>query len=208
MANPRRRTARIGALDSRRMQAAVAPGPPPEPTVRQRARYAFDNTMARGTPALVGWLTVLTVALVGLATLIVLAGGLAPKDDSGHRPGLIGQAFKTMLHALDPGTVAGDTGKWPFLLAMFLITITGLFVVSALIGVIATGLDNKINELRKGRSFVIERGHTLVLGWSESVFTILSELRIANESERDPVVVVMSERDRVEMEDQIRAKVG
>ena len=36
------------------------------------------------------------------------------------------------------------------------ITVGGLFVVSALIGVIATGLDSKIQELRKGRSFVIE----------------------------------------------------
>src|SRR4051812_6814462 len=178
------------------------------PTFRQRARYAFDNTMSRGTPALVGWLATVTAILVALFTVIVLIGGFAPEDANGKRPGPIAQAFKTVLHALDPGTVAGDTGKWPFLLAMFLITIGGLFVVSALIGVIATGLDNKIQDLRKGRSFVIESDHTLVLGWSESVFTILSELRAANESERDPVVVVMSELDRVQMEDQIRAKVG
>ena len=104
--------------------------------------------------------------------------------------------------------MAGDAGKWPFLLAMFGITVGGLFVVSALIGVIATGLDNKIQDLRKGRSFVIESDHTLILGWSETVFTILSELAIANESERDPVVVILSELDRVEMEDLIRAKVG
>src|SRR5256885_597704 len=186
MANPRRRTARIGARPSRS-------GPPSKhidrsaartPTLRQRARYAFDNTMARGTPALVGWLALVTAVLVVLFTIVVLIGGFAPKDENGNRPGLINQAFKTMLHALDPGTVAGDGGKWPFLLAMFLITIGGLFVVSALIGVIATGIDSRILDLRKGRSFVIERGHTLVLGWSESVFTILSELAIANESER------------------------
>jgi voltage-gated potassium channel Kch len=178
------------------------------PSLRQKARYRFDNTMSRGTPALVGWLGVVTVVLVGLFTAIVLIGGLAPKDDSGSRPGIIGQGFKTLLHALDPGTVAGDAGKWPFLLAMFGITVGGLFVVSALIGVIATGLDNKIQDLRKGRSFVIERDHTLILGWSETVYTILSELAIANESERNPVVVILSELDRVEMEDLIRAKVG
>jgi voltage-gated potassium channel Kch len=210
MANPRRRTARVGA---RGAKPGVAPARAPgvrsaKPSLRQRARYRFDNTMSRGTPALVGWLGIVTVILVALFTIVVLVGGLAPKDDNGNRPGIIGQGFKTLLHALDPGTVAGDAGKWPFLLAMFGITVGGLFVVSALIGVIATGLDNKIQDLRKGRSFVIESDHTLILGWSETVYTILSELTIANESERDPVVVILSELDRVEMEDLIRAKVG
>src|SRR4051794_7758269 len=210
MANPRRRTARVGARGASSKRApALAPGiRTTNPTLRQKLRYRFDNTMSRGTPALVGWLAVVTLLLVALFTLVVLLFGLAPEDDNGNRPGLIGQTFKTLLHALDPGTVAGDAGKWPFLLAMFGITIGGLFVVSALIGVIATGLDNKITELRKGRSFVIESDHTLILGWSETVFTILSELTIANESEQDPVVVILSEIDRVDMEDQIRAKVG
>jgi voltage-gated potassium channel Kch len=210
MANPRRRTARVGARGAKPGTAPTrAPGiRTATPTFRQRLRYRFDNTMSRGTPALVGWLAIVTILLVTLFTIIVLLSGIAPEDENGNRPGLIGQVFKTFLHALDPGTVAGDTGRWPFLLAMFGITIGGLFVVSALIGVIATGLDNKIQELRKGRSFVIESDHTLILGWSETVYTILSELTIANESERDPVVVILSELDRVEMEDLIRAKVG
>jgi voltage-gated potassium channel Kch len=210
MANPRRRTARVGARGAKPTFArAAAPGlRSTHPTLWQRLRYRFDNTMSRGTPALVGWLGIVTLVLVALFTLVVLIGGFAPKDGNGHRPGLIGQGFKTMLHAIDPGTVAGDVGKWPFLLAMFGITVAGLFVVSALIGVIATGLDNRIAELRKGRSYVIESGHTLILGWSETVYTILTELTLANESEDDPVVVILSELDRVEMEDLIRAKVG
>ena len=77
------------------------------------------------------------------------SGAMVSPEEEGDRPGFIGQAFKSVLHALDPGTVAGDSGDWPFLLAMFVLTVGGLFVVSALIGVIATGLDNKIVELRK-----------------------------------------------------------
>jgi ion channel POLLUX/CASTOR len=77
---------------------------------------------------------------------------------------------------MDPGTIAGDAGKWPFLVVMLLLTIGGLLIVSALIGVLATGLDRKLDDLRKGRSVVLERGHTLILGWSETIFTILAEL--------------------------------
>jgi voltage-gated potassium channel Kch len=174
-----------------------------KPSLRQRLRYAFDNTMARGTSALVFWLVVATAVLIVFFSAIVLVAGLAPKSDE-H--GVIGQLFRSLLHAMDPGTVAGDAGKWPFLLAMLLLTLGGLLIVSALIGVLATGLDRKIEDLRKGRSVVLERDHTLILGWSETIFTILAELAIANASEKDPSVVVLADHDRVEMEDAIRAK--
>lgn len=198
------------------MSSAQRPGPrrqatpvdpDSKPPLRSRLRYAFDNTMARGTPALVAWLAAVTLLLIGFFTVIVLVAGLAPDDGEG-KPGIVGQAFKSLLHALDPGTIAGDSGDWPFLLVMLLVTLGGLFVVSALIGVIATGLDSKIDELRKGRSVVLERGHTLILGWSETIYTILSELEIANASERDPSIVILAERDKVEMDDLIREKVG
>src|ERR671926_34551 len=159
-----------------------------KPTLRQRLRYAFDNTMARGTSALIFWLVVATAVLIVFFSAIVLIGRLAPSDG---RPGVVGQLFKSLLHAMDPGTVAGDTGKWPFLLMMLLLTLGGLLIVSALIGVLATGLDRKIEDLRKGRSVVLERDHTLILGWSETIFTILAELEIANESEKDPYAQVI-----------------
>jgi voltage-gated potassium channel Kch len=187
---------------------AAAPEVDARPTVGQRLRYAFDNTMARGTPALVGWLALVTLALIGVFTAVVLIADLAPDNRPGPK-GAVGQAFESLLHALDPGTIAGDPGgHWPFLIAMLFITIGGLFVVSALIGVIATGLDSRIDELRKGRSVVLEEGHTLILGWSDTVFTVLSELETANESRRKPSAVVLAERDKVEMDDLIREKVG
>ena len=59
---------------------------------------------------------------------------------------------------------------------MLVLTIAGLFIVSALIGVIATGIDAKLADLRRGRSTVLEKDHTVILGWSDSIFTIVSEL--------------------------------
>jgi ion channel POLLUX/CASTOR len=176
------------------------------PTLHQRLRYAFDNTMARGTPALVGWLALATAALIAVFTAIVLVGDLAPGGDGTHH-GVVGQAFDSLTHALDPGTLAEDGGNWPFLAVMLLVTLGGLFVVSALIGVIATGLDTRIEEMRKGRSVVLEEGHTLILGWSDTIFTVLTELEIANESQKRPSAVVLAERDKVEMDDLIREKV-
>lgn len=188
---------------------AVAKGKPSaggaseEPTLREKLRYGFDATMSRGPKALVAWLGLATLLLIVVFTAVVLITGLESGRDT-----IFGQLFNSLLHALDPGTIGGDTGSWRFLLTMLVLTLGGLFIVSALIGVIATGIDEKLVDLRKGRSRVLERDHTLILGWSESVFTIVSELAIANESRRRPAVVVLAEQDKVEMEDAIREKVG
>ena len=79
------------------------------------------------------------------------------------------------MRTLDSGTMGGDAG-WGFRLVMLLVTLGGIFVVSALIGVLSTGLEGKLDELRKGRSRVLEKDHTIILNWSPSIFDIISEL--------------------------------
>jgi ion channel POLLUX/CASTOR len=187
--------------------AAPRPRPRPGPRVTDRLRYLFDNSMARGTPALVAWLTVLTVVLIVVFSVLTTVLRLRSDDTVPAPKGFGQELFYSLLHALDPGTVAGDEGSWRYILTMLALTVAGLFIVSALIGVIAAGIDEKLGELRRGRSLVLESDHTVVLGWSDSIFTIISELTIANESRRRAVVVVLADRDKVEMQDAIRAKV-
>lgn len=198
----RQRTAKAMAA---RNTNATRPTRTPQSNLGDRLRYAFDNSMSRGTPALIAWLTAATLVLIIvfslISTLFRLRGSSDPVDDFWD------EMFASLLHALDPGTIGGDVGSWRFLLTMLALTIAGLFIVSALIGVIAAGIDEKLAELRRGRSIVLETDHTVILGWSDSIFTIISELTIANESRKKPVVVVLADRDKVEMEDDIRAKV-
>ena len=154
--------------------------------------------MSRGTPALVGYLALATAALIGIGALAVSWRSARPRAAATASSG---RSSPPSTHAIDPGTLANDTARWPFLLAMLLVTVGGLFVFSALIGVLAAGLEGRLTELRKGRSLVLERGHTLILGWSEQVFTILSELAEAKASEARPSAVILADEDKVEMED-------
>jgi len=104
--------------------------------------------------------------------------------------------------------MGGDTGSPFFLFMMLVVTFGGVFVVSALIGVINNGLEDKMDELRKGRSVVLENDHTLILGWSPQIFTIISELVLANENrKRGAVIVILSDEDKVEMEDAIKERI-
>jgi voltage-gated potassium channel Kch len=170
-----------------------------------RLRYTFDNSMTRGTIALIGWLTAATVLLTVLFAVLTSVLGLRSTAPTGG--GFLKETFYSLLHALDPGYIGGDVGSWGFLLTMLVLTIAGLFIVSALIGVIANGIDEKLADLRRGRSIVLEADHTVILGWSDSIFTIVRELCLANESRRKPVVVVLADRDKVEMEEELKAKV-
>lgn len=109
---------------------------------------------------------------------------------------------------MDAGTVAGDTGSWTFRLTMLAVTLGGIFVVSILIGVLPSGIEGKLEELRKGRSFVVEENHTVILGWSPQIFTIIAELVIANSNQGGGCIAILAEKDKVEMEDEIRARLG
>ncbi len=176
-------------------------------TFGDRARYKFDNLMAKGTIVLIAGLGVLSLVLILVTTVAVTALGEQPELDDGSPMGFAHVLWMAFLRTLDPGTMGGDDGSYVFLAAMLFITMGGIFVVSAFIGVLTSGLENKLEELRKGRSFVVEKDHTLILGWSPQVFTILSELVIANESRSDASVVILSETDKVEMEDEIASHV-
>ena len=110
------------------------------------------------------------------------------------------------MRTLDPGTMGGDEG-WMFRILMLIITIGGLIIVASLIGIISGAFDSKVEELRKGRSRVLENDHTVILGWSSKVFPIINELCVANESRHKSAIVILADRDKVEMEDDIRAQV-
>lgn len=172
--------------------------------LRARLRYAFDKTMAAGTIALIGWLALVSFAIIGFAAALVAIGGIEPDGDE---PMDFVEAFwASLLRTLDPGTMADDQG-WGFRIVMLAVTLTGVSIVAVLIGIISTGIQAKLDQLRKGRSLVLEDDHTIIFNWSEAIFEILSQLAIANESRFRPRIVVMADRDKVEMEEEIAAKV-
>jgi voltage-gated potassium channel Kch len=171
--------------------------------LKARLRYAFDRSMAAGTIALVGWLALISFFVVMFAAALIALGGIQPAGD--QKMGFLEGFWDALLHALDSGTIANDVG-WGFRLVMLAVTLTGVSIVAVLIGAITTGLQTRLDELRRGRSIVLEDDHTIILNWSESIFEILSQLAIANESRKRPCIVIMADRDKLEMEAEIASK--
>ncbi|MFZ5809552.1 MAG: CASTOR/POLLUX-related putative ion channel [Chloroflexota bacterium] len=179
---------------------------PAKPTIKQRFQYFFDNFMSRKTIALIGGLGLISLLLILLAGLAISIGGrlLAPEGSVGM--GFIEAAWESLMRTLDAETMGGDSG-WGFRLVMLGVTLGGIFIVSTLIGVLTAGVEGKLEELRKGRSRVLERDHTVILGWSPQIFTILSELLQANANQKKACLVILADKDKVHMEEEIRSRV-
>ena len=176
---------------------------PARRSFRRRVRYKFDTVLARGTVAVILWLGLLTGTVV-LATGTMLS--VLEVVVHGHHVGVVEGIWQNLLRSLEPAAMEADTG-WPLRLQSLFVVLFGILVGSSLIGLIASGIERRVAELRKGRSEVIEDGHTLILGWSEKIFPVIAELVLAHRGRRDSVVVVLADHDKIEMEDDIRARV-
>ncbi|MDD3875194.1 MAG: hypothetical protein PHT69_01085 [Bacteroidales bacterium] len=171
---------------------------------KEKFSYRFDNIMSKGPVAMISLLGLLSVFVVLIAGGIIWGFNIAPE---GEEPlGFFEGAWQSLMRTLDSGTMGGDAG-WYFRFVAFFVTLGGIFIISTLIGVLSSGIESKLDSMRKGRSFVIEKNHTLILGWSSKVFTIISELVIANENQKKPRIVILADKDKVEMEDEIHDKI-
>lgn len=175
-----------------------------KPGLAARARYWFDNVMSRGAIAVIMLLGILSLLIVIFAGLTISLAGISTADSG--KLSFFEAAWQSLMRTFDAGTMGGDTG-WKFRIVMLAVTIGGMFIISALIGIISNAIGNKIEELRKGRSRVIESGHTLIIGWSPKIFTIISELIIANENRRRARIVILADRDKVAMEDELHFRI-
>ncbi|WSQ06854.1 NAD-binding protein [Streptomyces sp. NBC_01231] len=171
-------------------------------SLKGRARYWFDTTLARGTSALVGWLALGCLAVVFPASaLLVWTDPHAPTSRSGRLAAIWRLTGETLR-------LGGATGPLLRVLLSVLLALVALVYVSTLVGLITTGLTERLTALRRGRSTVIEQGHSVVLGWSEQVFTVVGELVAANANQRYGAVAVLADRNKTTMEEALSSKVG
>ncbi|MFF7871579.1 NAD-binding lipoprotein [Streptomyces qaidamensis] len=167
-----------------------------------RARYWFDSTLARGASAIVGWMALLCLAVVVPASAVVV---WTDPDVPESLPDRLAAVWHLTGETLRLG---GATGAPLRVTMSVLLALVALLYVSTLVGLITTALTERLTALRRGRSTVLEHGHVVVLGWSEQVFTVVSELVAANANQRRAAVAVLADRDKTAMEEALSTKVG
>ncbi len=180
-------------------EAHGRPGKRTVRSMRNRIRYRFDRLLARGTWAVLLWLGLITllVIIISAALLTVFPVTFTGDEDASVAEDL----WQSLLRVIDPGTMAGDVG-WGRRALALIVTITGLLIAGTLIGLIASGVEQRVDSLRRGRSLVVESGHFVVLGSSPRLRIIIDQL---TKSDRTTVVVVLADHDAAEMDQDVRA---
>ena len=171
---------------------------------KNKFRYWFDNQMSAGTGALIRLLTLLAlIVFVVVAVILLLTEG--PSSPEGFWKGF----WIGLNHMLDPGNLNGDEvgNTVPFVIGMVILTFIGVFLTSTLTGIICNAIDEKVHELQRGKSIVVEENHVVVLGTSGGIYTIISEIIGANENQKKEAMVIMDDRiPKDEMDERVRQR--
>lgn len=146
-------------------------------------------------------MTAVRVLLVSTVTWLPRRG---PGDEPASFPEGV---WLAMGRYLDAGTFTGDQGSNNRIFSVR-ITLVGIFIGAAIIGLISSAIERRLEELRQGQSAVIEPGHTLIIGRSEKLPVVISELVEANRSNRGHVIVVLSPDDVVDLSDALNRDIS
>jgi hypothetical protein len=165
-------------------------------SVRERVRYRLESTFAAGPVSLVAWLAAVTVTLALISAVIVAIWRV---QFGGNETSFVEGFWQSLLRAMDPGSMGGDSG-WFLRIISLVVTLIGILIFTSLIGLLSTAFDARLADLQRGRSPVAEQGHVLILGWSPKALTMIEELAIANESEGGVTIVLFAPLDKPELD--------
>lgn len=180
------------------------------PHLFARLRYRFDRLIADGAR---GKLVVLGLLCLGLLLLGAAAGFIGLFSERNQAvagvtrdldAGVLDALWWSFHHLLDPSFFAENYGaSWPIIGISLLLAVGGMTVFGLLVGFVSAEVEGRLEALRHGDGPVVERGHALVLGWSDRAPAVIAMLA------RRGTVAVLAPREAEAMrEDLVAAGLG
>ena len=178
--------------------------------------YRFDEWFAQRKNQMIALcaLTVLSVLILG----VIFYAFEIVTDDSLHEPRWYGDPrgdtektifdafFDTWMFIVDPGSHSEQT-KPLQRIASATFTIWGIVIMSSILAFVVDIFQAKMEQLKKGKSTVVESNHTLVFGWTARTPPFLVEIALANESEGGGTIVLLGHEPKEELELMFRNQV-
>ena len=163
-------------------------------SLRERFQYWFDNRMTKGSLGLIRVLIIASVLLAILIAALIIGFGF---NEEGEHLSVFWDSIATVINAWMPYFSDGSPG---YLILMSVTAIAGVLFTSVLIGIITSAIEEKIDNLKRGNSLVLEKGHTVVLGFTPGEYTLLRQLILAADGKPD-CLVIAEDLEREEMEE-------
>uniref|UniRef100_A0A061QVV7 Ion channel pollux n=1 Tax=Tetraselmis sp. GSL018 TaxID=582737 RepID=A0A061QVV7_9CHLO len=154
-----------------------------------------------------------TLALLYLTVAMIVAGGLgifalsSTSLDDAIWEAIVGVGLDWTFPS-DANPEDHDTSLRVVVVRLMglVISVGGMLVTALMLGIVSDAISDKVDQMKKGKSDVLETDHTLILGWSDKMFALLGELANANESIGGGAIVILSERDKEVMEEDINSQ--
>jgi hypothetical protein len=176
--------------------------------LKERLRYMIDRAFAREFAGqfILFLVLVVVVTLVGMTAYFF--GLFGPENEDvpgiprGIDRGFLDSLWWSMQRVLRlPGFERMYGATPPILAYALFLSIMGLAVFGILVSMINTAMQRRIETLRKGDSPVKERGHVLVLGWSDKIYSVLRQLARLQPGSK---VVILAPEEIEEMQEALR----
>ncbi|MBF0352620.1 MAG: hypothetical protein HQM11_16425 [SAR324 cluster bacterium] len=175
--------------------------------IKEKFQYKMDNFMAKGGLSIfISLLFLFCIMYFMMLTIRWSATYFVPDEVLSD---INEQIWRVFLMMTDPGALENEDDS--VLLQKILGAVTvfvGMVFFSSLVAFITTEFNDRIAMLRKGKSQVLERGHTIILGFNNRILEIVKELTLANEDEKGLAIVILAEKDKEEMDDFFRDNVS
>ena len=164
-------------------------------SLKQKLEYWLENRLSKSTLSLIKIIAIVTVVVALTITLILTACGLSSVGDFFYT---FWDTLTSSINAWMPYSEDGDYNT-AYLLLTSIASIVGLFVTSLLISIISSALEEKIEDIKKGNSLVLENDHIVVFGFVPGEYTLIKQL-ISNADGNNITILVASDYDKQEME--------
>jgi hypothetical protein len=171
-----------------------------------RLHYAVDNFMARsGLSVFLALVSLFAIGFVVMSLFRLVASVISPDPSAA---GAMDGIWRTFMEIADQGNIGQDIDAPHLSKAVGIATIfVGMVLFSSMVAFITAQFQAKMDALRRGRSDVIESGHSLILGFNDRVLDIVREIIVANESEKDAVAVILADQDKQALDEHLNERI-
>jgi Trk K+ transport system NAD-binding subunit len=173
--------------------------------LRRQLRYLFDNSLSR-KGAFPLWMVAIFLAAIIILTILRAVLTSIPALDI--EPSADAQWFEAFWYNAGKALSIGASVTIAERIMALLYWFIGLAAMGSIFAFRTMAMNATLERMKAAPSPILDKGHTLILGWSPRVFTILKELAIAAANERNPVVVVFADVDRATMDMEISKRAG
>ena len=170
-------------------------------SLRQRFRYWLDRRMAQGTSSMVKLLVLTVLGSVLLVTVLVMAFGLHKEGKS-----FLAVLWDNLRSAMSSSFPSSESGTLLYIVLYTFLGLIGMVFTGMLIGIFSSSIRGRLLALQKENSPVLEKGHTVILGFRPGEYALLEQMVLAAGKEKRTLVIA-DQIERVDMEQAVRENV-